>query len=240
MIQMVRYGLWAAVAVALVIPSGASFSKIRSGSPATLASTNTVSGHYLEARTCDVYTGPCFANGEMGIAGRDAIMAWSIQQGDFSGVDLAGLKVVMVLRGTDTLGYTGIEGGGDVKSLMYVDSRANETQRDALVEFAKQHSGKAADQILRIETCTIAMDLDVNTLVGQLEAGDDVFLATRKATAEDCICRNESAFYEPLAATTQAIAGVTTDGGFSGTGLGSRWSIPGSRTAYMGVFDYQN
>src|SRR5262245_19626735 len=24
-----------------------------------------ISGHYLEARTCDVWTGPCFANAEM-------------------------------------------------------------------------------------------------------------------------------------------------------------------------------
>src|SRR5438552_2412640 len=29
-----------------------------------------ISGEYLEARTCDVYTGPCFANGEVGIAGK--------------------------------------------------------------------------------------------------------------------------------------------------------------------------
>ena len=38
-------------------------------------------GDYLETRTCDVYTGPCFANGQVSLTGNDAIMAWSIEQG---------------------------------------------------------------------------------------------------------------------------------------------------------------
>ena len=31
-----------------------------------------ISGEYLESRTCSVYTGPCFANAEMGLAGNFA------------------------------------------------------------------------------------------------------------------------------------------------------------------------
>ncbi|HUG69079.1 MAG TPA: hypothetical protein VMM76_15120, partial [Pirellulaceae bacterium] len=37
-----------------------------------------ISGHYLETRTCQVYTGPCFANAEVGLAGKEAVMAWRI------------------------------------------------------------------------------------------------------------------------------------------------------------------
>ena len=43
--------------------------------------TNNVRGEYLEARTADVYTGPCFANGEVGQTGRLAVMGWHIRQG---------------------------------------------------------------------------------------------------------------------------------------------------------------
>lgn len=57
-----------------------------------------IKGSYLEARTCQVYTGPCFANGEIGLTGKDAVMAWNVSEGDFQGVDLAGLSVVLVLR----------------------------------------------------------------------------------------------------------------------------------------------
>ena len=48
---------------------------------APLASAGTIQGIYMETRTCQVYTGPCFANAEIGLAGKDAIMAWKIQQG---------------------------------------------------------------------------------------------------------------------------------------------------------------
>ena len=33
-----------------------------------------ISGDYLEVRTCDVYTGPCFGNAEMSLAGKEAVM----------------------------------------------------------------------------------------------------------------------------------------------------------------------
>ena len=51
-----------------------------------------VSGTYLETRTCQVYTGPCFANAETGMAGREAVMAWNIEAGKKGNVDLAGLS----------------------------------------------------------------------------------------------------------------------------------------------------
>ena len=36
---------------------------------ATTGQAANISGEYLEARTCVVYTGPCFANAEMGLTG---------------------------------------------------------------------------------------------------------------------------------------------------------------------------
>ena len=63
-----------------------------------------VSGDYVEIRSCDVYTGSCFANAEMGLEGKDAIMTWSIRKGEVDGVNLDGLKVVAVVRASGTLG----------------------------------------------------------------------------------------------------------------------------------------
>ena len=62
-------------------------------------------GIYLESRTCQVYTGPCFANGEMGQSGKNAILAWNIAAGAYHGVDLAGLSVVAVIGSSETLGF---------------------------------------------------------------------------------------------------------------------------------------
>ncbi|MEQ8788353.1 MAG: DUF1326 domain-containing protein [Pirellulaceae bacterium] len=197
-----------------------------------------VTGTYLEARTCQVYTGPCFANAEVGLAGKDAVMAWSIDQGSHEGVDVSGLNVIMVLRTSDTLGFRGIEGVRELKSVVFVDERADQSQQLALAEFAKSHAGKAGAAVVRVETTPIAMDLDVLELNGSLEAGKIVKLKTRKARPGDCICSNESAYYPPLTKVENFAPGVTMEGEYSGRGLSSRWSIPGSRSAYMATFRY--
>src|SRR3954452_9982482 len=52
-----------------------------------------ISGDYLEARTSDVYTGPCFANAEVNLAGKEAVLAWNVRQGAWKGVPVEGLSV---------------------------------------------------------------------------------------------------------------------------------------------------
>ena len=65
-----------------------------------------ITGNYIEARTADVYTGPCFANGEAEQVGREAVFGWRINEGQWKGVNLAGLSVVGVIRSEHTLGLT--------------------------------------------------------------------------------------------------------------------------------------
>ena len=197
-----------------------------------------ITGQYMESRTCQVYTGPCFANAEVGLAGKEAVMAWSIQTGTHNGVDLSGLNVVMALHTSKTLGFQGIEGAGDVKSVILVDNTAKGPRRDALIDFAKSHAGKAGSTVVRIDDAPITMSLDEYELVGKLSAGKAVKLETRKARPEDCICSNESAYYPPLAELENFAAGVTTVGEFKGRGLGTRWSTPGTRSAYLAQFAY--
>jgi hypothetical protein len=203
--------------------------------PAAWAS---ISGTYMESRTCQVYTGPCFANAESGLAGRNAIMAWQINQGQHEGIDLAGLSVVVVVDASDTLGFQGINDPQHVSSVILLDEKASEAQREALVDFAKIHAGRAGESVMRISAVPIDMSLDVSQLQGQLTAGTDVKLVTRKARPDDCICSNESAYYPPLAKVDHFVPGVTVEGEFNGRGLGTRWSTPGDRSAYMGMFTY--
>src|SRR5206468_4908959 len=68
------------------------------------ASAAELTGKYVEARTCDVYTAPCFANAEMNLAGKHAVMGWRVDQGAVDGVKLDGLSVVAVVAASDTLG----------------------------------------------------------------------------------------------------------------------------------------
>jgi hypothetical protein len=214
-----------------------SLALVAAAAPAFAA--DSITGTYLESRTCQVYTGPCFANAETAMAGREAVMAWNIEDGMQGGVDLAGLSVVMVVRGNDTLGHKGLDNPTELKSAIIVDDKATEAQREALVAFAKSHSGRAGSEVVRVDAAPISMSLDTADLRGNLEAGKMVKLSTRKARQGDCICSNEVAYYPPLAQVERFAAGVSIEAEYKGKGLGARWSTPGARSAYMGEFQYE-
>jgi hypothetical protein len=196
-------------------------------------------GDYLETRTCDVYTGPCFANGQVGLTGKDAIMAWSIERGSYDGVSLAGLKVVVVLNASDTLGFGGtlIHHPEPIRSVIIVDSKAAPRQRDALVQFAVEHA-RHAGQVAKVVSAPIAMELDHFTSIGTLEAGDIAQIATRKLGSGDCVCTNEATFYPPLCDVRNAVPAFTVEGSFAGPGLGTHWSNGNTRSAFLASFSY--
>src|SRR5919201_5416958 len=108
-----------------------------------------LTGKYVEARTCDVYTAPCFANAEMNLAGKNAVVGWRVDQGAIDGVKLDGLSVVAVVAASDTLG---LQQTGPAKALIIVDAKATSAQRDALVQLAKKEGGELTKNVLSIES----------------------------------------------------------------------------------------
>ena len=199
----------------------------------SLAAAAELRGCYMEARTCQVYTGPCFANGETGLTGKDAVMAWRIETGDYQGVELAGLNAVAVLRTAETLGFRGLQEAKQVRAMVVLDQRAKPKQREALLQFVEKQLGRKAEHV-RDETIT--MKLDKAELAGQLQAGKSIYLKTRKARPGDCICSNEAAYYPPLAKVEHFAPGVTIDGQVTARPLGTRWTSPNRRNAYMATF----
>lgn len=203
-----------------------------------IPSRGAASGDYLEMRTCAIYTGPCFANGQVGVTGQEAIMAWSIDQGDQAGVDLAGLRVVLALKASDTLA----EGGGmtvrpePIQSVVLVDERANADQRAALVDFVRERAGKMAGEIVRVDAAPIEMTLDHVDRAADLRAGKEVAIQTRQMQSGDCICSNEEIYYPPLASVENFSPAFTLEGRFSGRGLGVKWSAPQTRSAFLATF----
>jgi hypothetical protein len=206
---------------------------------ASAALAGDLKGDYLETRTCDVYTGPCFANGQVGLAGKDAIMAWSIDRGTYDGVSLAGLKVVVVLNASDTLGFGGtlIHYPDPIRSVIIVDAKASPRQRDALVQFAVEHA-KHTGEVAKVISAPIAMELDHFASFGTLMAGDIAQITTRKLGSGDCVCTNEATFYPPLCDVRNAVPAFTVEGGFAGPGLGTHWSNGNTRSAFLASFSY--
>ena len=199
-----------------------------------------VSGQYLEIRSCDVYTGPCFANSEVGATGHDAILAWHIQQGSHNGVDLSGLNVVIVVRASDTLGF----GGGlvihpdPIRSVVIVDDQADFQQREALIEFATEKASRVAGEVVRVDRAPIQFSIDQETMVARLKAGDIAEILTRQLTHHDHLCSNEEIYYPPLTQVDDYKPAVTVTGRFRGRGLRTHWSIPNTRSAFLASFAY--
>ena len=194
-------------------------------------------GTYIEARTCQVYTGPCFANGEVGSVGKDAIMAWTIDRGTCSGIDLAGQSVAVVVKASHTLGFHGLGDAKSKRAILIVDESANNAAAVALTQFALRQTGLQQDEIAEIHRAEINMDFDRDAVTAKLKVDKFAELQARKARPGDCICSNESAYYPPLTRLQGFVPGVTIEGEVSARRLGTRWSIPDSRTAYLGTFD---
>src|SRR5260370_30106683 len=64
------------------------------GSSACVSAAPAVTGDYVEARSCNVYAGPCHFGSEYTTAGREAVMAWHVRRGAYAGQTLDGLTAV--------------------------------------------------------------------------------------------------------------------------------------------------
>jgi hypothetical protein len=196
-----------------------------------------IQGDYLETRSADVWTGPCFANGETGLVGREAILAWRVEKGAWQGVSLDGLSVVGVVKANATLGDP-FASPYPAKAVMIVDEKATTDQRAALVAFAQEMGDGILDTVVRTEVAPIAMNVsrDHHVARGTLQAGGLAQIETRAVSAKDKHCGNEDVYYPPLTSTTHAMPAVAITDQFSGDGLGVSWTTHDKRNAFVGSF----
>jgi hypothetical protein len=194
-----------------------------------------LTGQYIEARTTDVWTGPCFANADVNIGGKNAILAWKIEKGDFNKVKLDGLGVVAVVTASDTLGT---QQTGPAKAVLIVDDRANSEQKHALTLLAKQQGGDLLGNIVAVRSARIELSIcDCEEGgCGTLRAGDARIQTRCLDHKHDKICGNESAFFPPLARDVKALPALAVENSYTGKGVDSTWKDSGRRGAYLGTF----
>lgn len=196
-----------------------------------------VSGEYIESRTADIYTGPCFANSEVNLTGKEAVLAWHVDKGMWQNVGLDGLSVAAVVRASATLGDA-FSNPLPAKAVLIVDERATIAQREALVNFAQEQAGKLLSNIVATEVQPIRFTVDGSHHgVASLEAGDLARITTRAIAETDEICHNEDVYYEPLVShLTHAMPAVASRSSYSGNHLGSTWNESNRRSAFIGTF----
>ena len=195
-----------------------------------------ISGDYLETRSADVYTGQCFANGEVGLTGDEAILAWHVRSGNWNQVKLDGLNVVAVVKASATLGDPYAD-PYPAKAVLLVDDQANPAQRAALSSFARHMAGKLLENVVKVEIAPIDMAI-LHEHHGRavLRAGSFVEVQTRAIGENDHLCGNETTFYPPLTEVGHAVPAVALTNQYKGDGLGSSWSLHDKRSAFVGTF----
>jgi hypothetical protein len=204
-------------------------------SPATSAE---LRGQYLEARTCDVYTGPCFANAELGLAGKEAVMAWKVDSGAWQGTQLDGLCVAVVLKADASLGDDGVfpMKAKDIESVILVDEQANAEQHEALVNFARETASRYTANVQKVAKAPMSLENNHDTGRGHFVAGKTAEIETRALGKGDCVCTNEMVFFQPLTDVAFASPVYTLTQSYRGDGLDGRWTLNSTRSAFMGAF----
>ncbi|MGH9564977.1 MAG: DUF1326 domain-containing protein [Candidatus Angelobacter sp.] len=195
-----------------------------------------IQGQYLETRSADVYTGQCFANGEMNLTGDEAILAWHIKDGQWDGVRLNGLTVGAAVKAQATLGDP-YANPYPAKSVMFVDQSATPQQRQALINFAQEMGGKLLRHVVRVIDTRVDMEvLQQHSGRARLQAGDFVTVQTRAIGPNDHLCGNETTFYPPLTQTAHAMPAVAMTDQYSGKDLNVSWELHDKRSAFVGSF----
>jgi hypothetical protein len=202
----------------------------------TSAFAQQIRGDYVETRSADVYTGQCFANGEVNLVGDEAILAWHVQSGNWNGVPLDGLTVAAAVHAHATLGDP-YANPYPAQAVLLVDDQATPQQISALVAFAHQMGGELlrhADRII-----PTPMELAVNPErhgVALLRAGQFATVQTRPVNDKDHVCGNEVTFYPPLTQLTHSMPAVALTDSYRGPGLDVDWESHGRRSAFVGTF----
>lgn len=199
----------------------------------------TVSGGYLEVRSCDVYTGPCFANAEMGLTGKEGMLVWSVQYGSWKGTPIDGLNVIAVVHTQHTLGDVEFQ-PHDGKAMLIIDSKATPKQKEALEDMATSLANNVFTSVasVRVSEVEVALSTCAKAGCASVKAGNLVNISTRCLGGEDHLCGNEETFYPPMTKVDGAFPVYTNLASFNAPGLDVTWQLTEKRSGFLASFSH--
>ncbi|APW62572.1 DUF1326 domain-containing protein [Paludisphaera borealis] len=208
-----------------------------------------IEGEYLEARTADVFTGPCISNAEVFTTGDQAVMAWKVTKGTWKGTDLKGLCVAAAVRGTTTFSQ---DRPDQAQAVVIVDDKATPAQREALVAMSHELGGARLSRVAEVKTARMTLKLEAHATTeadaahsahgmpqsprASFWAANLAQIVTRPLDDGDHFCGNEVVAYSPLSSSVKVSPAYTLGHQFKGEGLDSRWDDPNCRSSFVGRF----
>lgn len=222
---MRRFLIPSVVGAALVLTCGAALVSSRAGA-------DRMRGLYVEARTASVFAGACHYNGELTTAGREAVLAWSVKEGSWGGVDLAGVRAVAVVGSEANL--------ADVaavrRSELIVDAGASEAQARAFARAVESSYGGVLGRVLEVRRAPVSFVAEGKRF--KVEARGAAALDV-EAMPDDLCCRMpQLVWYAPLVPVEGRKVGYTRAASYGGGAAGEAWQRTGENGAFYGTFSF--
>jgi len=187
-------------------------------------------GTYVESRTASVFAGACHYAGELTTAGRDAVLAWSIESGSSSGVDVGGARVVLAVVDDVNL----VEAPLARRAIVYVDANETPARVEALVAFVRARVPDLVDSNVSVTRADIAMRVDAESYA--LRVGERLDLAGDALPDRACCKMPYQVWYEPFARVDHRLVGHDASFRFDEPALQRAWSRPDENSAFFGRF----
>ena len=194
-----------------------------------------VRGTYVEARSAQVFIGGCIMNSEAMTIGREAVLAWRIDEGVANGVVVDGLAIVAAIAGEENLG---IHLDAPRRTALFIDERASEAQREVLVELYLERNAALFGEVVDIVAAPIAFDETPSGF--RVRAGRVIELEAEELRVDHANFNNcgDAQWYEPFVSLENATLGKALSHSYQGLALDARWSDPGKQSAFFGHFAY--
>lgn len=195
-----------------------------------VAAADELAGSYLEARSASVFGGGCHFNGEFDTAGRKATMAFHFEQGDYKGVSLAGINVVVSVVADRNLVLQDVEH----VSVVYVDAAATPAQQRASAAAIREHYADMFGTI--VATRVVPISYERKSAGFALRAGSEVVMLVDELPDHACCSMPSAVWYKPFAKVTGRMVGMTQLYSVKDAALPTTWSRSGENSAFYGRF----
>ena len=196
------------------------------------AEANGVRGVYVEARTASVFAGACHYNGELTTAGREAVLAWSVKEGSWGGVSLAGVRAVAVVGSEANL----TDSAAARRSELIVDSNVSAAQAKAFARAVESAYGAVLGRVVEVRRAPVGFGSDGKSF--KVSAPGAASLDV-EAMPDDLCCRMpQLVWYAPLVSVEGRKVGYTRAASYAGGAAGEAWQRTGENGAFYGTFSF--
>lgn len=199
---------------------------VMAGIPVLAQPVSPIRGDYVEVRSNHVFTCGCLQSGELVTGGKEAILAWQIRTGEYSGLPLAGVKAVAVVVGSGNLSVEGTPR----RAILYLDGLTSESQEKAMVALLGQAYAKALGEVVSVKRVPIRMENngDAATVV----VSEVARVRVRKPRLPEDAHLGSELWYGPFISLQRSELATTLHDEFWGDDFERRWRTfePGIRS----------